>query len=288
MISEAFLLAKIPVMDLEMTMVTAQATAVMGLERVVAVVATKVAQVMDLRAVVAMDLALDPRAAMGRLAVAIMVEVMDQAVMAPHTKVDQGQARLAAMDPQAVVAMEVLAAAEAAWMETMEAMAVVAPVTARTVEVAVMGLEPVGAMDMVQLAAMEVLTVAAMDQADLPAAVATEQVQMAMVVMDPVAMVAMDLAMVVMGPVAMVVMGLVAVVVMDPVAVVVAATVKAIRCQTQFSPKAVTFFNVWKLDSFSRYRRGGHRLYLWTCSETCKLGSKYHVAFDKVEHVHKV
>jgi len=243
MISEAFLLAKIPV--------TAQATAVMGLERVVAVVAMKVAQVMDLRAVVAMDLALDlaldPRAvmglpavvimvevmdqavmvphmkvaqaqarlaAMGLPAVAIMVEVMDQAVMVPHMKVDQAQARLVAMDPQAVVAMEVLAAAEAAQTETMEAMVVVAPVAARTVEVAVMGLEPVGAMDMVQLA---VLAAAAMEQADLPAAAATEQVQMAMEVMGPAA-----------------------VVVMDPVA----ATVKTIRCQTRFSPKAVIFFNV--------------------------------------------
>jgi len=250
MISEAFLLAKIPV--------TAQATAVMGLERVVAVVATKVAQVMDLRAVVAMDLALDPRAvmglpavvimvevmdqavmvphmkvaqaqarlaamgllavavmvevmdqaqarlaAMGLPAVAIMVEVMDQAVMVPHMKVDQAQARLVVMDPQAVVAMEVLAAAEAAQTETMEAMVVVAPVAVRTVEVAVMGLEPVGAMDMVQLA---VLAAAAMEQADLPAAVATEQVQMAVEVMDPVA-----------------------------------ATIKAIRCQTRFSPKAVIF-----------------------------------------------
>jgi len=225
MISEAFLLAKIPV--------TAQAMVVMGLERVVAMVATKVAQVMDLRAVVAMDLALDPLAVMGLLAVAIMVEVMDQAVM-----VDQAQARPAAMDPQAVAAMEVLAAAEAAQTETMEAMVVVAPVAARTVEVAVMGLEPVGAMDMVQLAD---LAAAAMELVDLPAAVATEQVRMAMEVMDPAAMVVMDpAAMVVMDPAAMVVMDPAAVVVMDPVA----ATVKVIRCQTQFSPKAVIIFNV--------------------------------------------
>ena len=230
MISEAFLLAKIPV--------TAQATVVMGLERVVAVVATKVAQVMDLRAVVAMDLALDPLAVMGLLAVAIMVEVMDQAVMVPHMKVDQAQARPAAMDPQAVAAMEVLAAAEAAQTETMEAMVVVAPVAARTVEVAVMGLEPVGAMDMVQLAD---LAAAAMEQADLPAAVATEQVRMAMEVMDPATMVVMDPAtMVVMDPATMVVMDPAAVVVMDPVA----ATVKVIRCQTRFSPKAVIIFNV--------------------------------------------
>jgi len=152
--------------------------------------------------------------------------------------VDQAQARPAAMDPQAVAAMEVLAAAEAAQTETMEAMVVVAPVAARTVEVAVMGLEPVGAMDMVQLAD---LAAAAMEQADLPAAVATEQVRMAMEVMDPATMVVMDPAtMVVMDPATMVVMDPAAVVVMDPVA----ATVKVIRCQTRFSPKAVIIFNV--------------------------------------------
>jgi len=227
-IFEAFLLVKIPVTDLEMTTATGlraviitvkaatvQATAVMGLERVVAVVATKVAQVMDmdLRAVVAMGLALDPWTVMGRLAVAIMVEVMDQAVMVPHTKVDRDLARPAAMDPQAVVATAAVEAAQT------EAMAVVAPVMARTVDplqVAVMGLEPVGAMDMIQLAATEVLVAAAMEQADLPAAVAMEQVQ-------------------------------VAVAVTDPVVVVVAATVKAIRCQTRFSLKAMMFLNVWQL-----------------------------------------
>jgi len=231
---------------------------------VVAVVATKVAQVMgmDLQAAVAMDLALDRRTIMGHLAV--MVEVMDrtvmdqtvmaqtvmaqtvmaQIVMVLHTMVDRDLVRLAAMDPQVVVATEVLparAAAEAVQTEAMEPMAAVAPVTATTVDplqVAVMGLEPVGAMVMVQLAATEVLAAAAMEQADK--AVATEQVQVAVAVMVP-----------------------------GVVAVAVTATVKAIRCQSLFSLKALMFsLNVWKLLQRTLGRCcGSHRSHFRTCSQ---------------------